>query len=37
MPIEFKLFSQRYLKLKEINEKDSLDNIINKLNENKEM
>jgi hypothetical protein len=37
IPIEFKLFSQKFLKLKEFSEKDSLDNIFKQISENQEM
>jgi hypothetical protein len=37
MPIDFKLFAQKFLKLNEIEAKDNLDNIIQKLNDNGEM
>jgi hypothetical protein len=37
MPIDFKLFSQKFLKLNELEGKDNLDTIIQKLSENSEM
>ena len=37
MPIEFKLFAEKCLKLKELEAKDSLDIMIKKINDNQEM
>ena len=37
VPIEFKIFSNKYLKLKEFEPNDSLDNMTKKIDENIEM